>query len=272
MTSSFERNDMLLKQDEFKMQDSPKAGFWDYFQNFKQAYESCRLGVLGMCDYKYAGGYLNSQFESCDPISNTLNAIEMISGRESISPYSAVVNNFRKLQSEMTSGELPLLTSTISKGLSVAGKTAKSAVTKVTLGEMPCLDKLSKAGQAMDRGGLTKAGRALDKHGGRSNSAFPKATGNLANKNMQGDILTHPESKTFKDVSNGYEIYAPDGRGAYFRNDGLFRGWNDKFRIRLCSDLDYEEMVADIVYEDSTVATISQEKGINKMEIKYFLY
>ncbi len=122
---------MLLKQDEFKMQDSPKAGFWDYFQNFKQAYESCRLGVLGMCDYKYTGGYLNSQFESCDPISNTLNVIEMISGRESISPYSAVVNNSRKLQSEMTSGELPLLTSTISKGLSVAGKTAKSAVTEV---------------------------------------------------------------------------------------------------------------------------------------------
>ncbi len=234
MTSSFERNDMLLKQDEFKMQDSPKAGFWDYFQNFKQAYESCRLSVLGMCDYKYAGDYLNSQFESCDPISNTLNVIEMISGRESISPYSAVVNNSRKLQSEMTSGELPLLTSTISKGLSVAGKTAKSLVTKVTQGEMPCLDKLSKAGQVMDRGGLTKAGRALDKHGGRPNSAFPKATGNLANKNMQGqfhldDILTDPNKAFIKDLeNNGFKIYAQDGRGAYFRNDGTLRGFIEK--------------------------------------------
>ena len=52
----------------------------------------------------------------------------------------------------------------------------------------------------MDRGGLTKAGRALDKHGNRSTSVFPKATGNPASKNMQGqyrldDILTHPNRR-----------------------------------------------------------------------------
>ena len=44
----------------------------------------------------------------------------------------------------------------------------------------------------------------------------------------------------------------------------------DKFRIRICSDLDYEEMVADISYENQTVATITQENGINKMEIEIF--
>ena len=44
----------------------------------------------------------------------------------------------------------------------------------------------------------------------------------------------------------------------------------DKFRIRLCSDLDYEEMVADICYENCTVATISQEKGEDNMEIEIF--
>ena len=92
------------------------------------------------------------------------------------------------------------------------------------------LDILSKAGQVMDRGGLTRAGRALDKHGTRPNSAFPKATGEPIAKNAQGqfhldDILTHPQNKIYKDVNSGYEIYVPDGRGAYFRTDGTFRGF-----------------------------------------------
>lgn len=58
---------------------------------------------------------------------------------------------------------------------------------------------LSKAGQVLDRGGLTKAGRALEKHGSRSGSVFPKATGKVGAKNTQGqaaldDILgTYPK-------------------------------------------------------------------------------
>lgn len=35
----------------------------------------------------------------------------------------------------------------------------------------------------------------------------------------------------------------------------------NNFRVRFCSDLDYEEMVADIVWNDCTVAILSQEKG-----------
>ena len=50
------------------------------------------------------------------------------------------------------------------------------------------LEALSRAGQVMDRGGLTKAGRALDKHGGRSSSIFPKATGNITTKNIQREF------------------------------------------------------------------------------------
>jgi hypothetical protein len=78
--------------------------------------------------------------------------------------------------------------------------------------------------------GLTRAGRALDKHGGRPGSIFPKPVGNAAAKNSQGqfhldDILTHPKSKFFKDINEGYEVYSPDGRGAYFRSDGSFRGF-----------------------------------------------
>lgn len=84
----------------------------------------------------------------------------------------------------------------------------------------------------MDRGGLTKAGRALDKHGGRLDSVFSKATGNPASKNAQGqhhlnDILTCPKSRTIKDGEKGFEIFSPDGRAAYFRSDGSFRGFTE---------------------------------------------
>jgi hypothetical protein len=42
----------------------------------------------------------------------------------------------------------------------------------------------------------------------------------------------------------------------------------NKFQIRICSDLDYEEMVADVCYEERTIATVTQENGIDKMEIE----
>lgn len=44
----------------------------------------------------------------------------------------------------------------------------------------------------------------------------------------------------------------------------------DGFRIRLCSDVNFEEMVADICYEDNTIGTITQENGVDKMEIEIF--
>lgn len=44
----------------------------------------------------------------------------------------------------------------------------------------------------------------------------------------------------------------------------------NKFQLRICSDLDYEEMVADISYDDHTLAMITQENGIKKMEIEVF--
>lgn len=92
------------------------------------------------------------------------------------------------------------------------------------------LDALSKAGQVADRGGLTRVGRALDKHGNRPNSVFPKAFGNPANKNIQGqfhldDILTHPKTFTKSNKFGGLNYYAPDGRGACFDLNGNFRGF-----------------------------------------------
>ena len=45
---------------------------------------------------------------------------------------------------------------------------------------------------------------------------------------------------------------------------------NKKLTVEVCSDLDYEEMVADICYEDHTIAMITQENGINNMQIEIF--
>jgi len=80
------------------------------------------------------------------------------------------------------------------------------------------LDALSKAGQVMDKGGLTRAGRALEKHGGRTGSVFPKAKGNIANKNLQDqfhldDILTHPKGYSKPNKFGGVDYYGPDGCG-----------------------------------------------------------
>ena len=45
---------------------------------------------------------------------------------------------------------------------------------------------------------------------------------------------------------------------------------NNKFRLRLCSDLDYEKMVVDICYENETVAKIICENGPKSMQIEIY--
>lgn len=135
----------------------------------------------------------------------------------------------------------PPMSQTAQKVDSVAGKmfnniAGKGAIsqngvpTTIPQGKMPSLDALSKAGQVMDRGGLTRAGRALNKHGNRVGSVFPRIFGNIESKNLQGqfqldDILTHPYTNHFQNSKNGFEFFHPDGRGAYFRADGSFRGF-----------------------------------------------
>ena len=92
------------------------------------------------------------------------------------------------------------------------------------------LDELSKAGKVTDRGRLTRAGRALEKHGNRPGSVFPKAIGNPAAKNVQGqyhldDVLTHPHSTSYPNRFGGQDIYAPDGRGMRFDSKGNMMGF-----------------------------------------------
>lgn len=43
---------------------------------------------------------------------------------------------------------------------------------------------------------------------------------------------------------------------------------NKNFVVELSSDLDYEEMIAEILYKEETVAIISQELGIQSLKIE----
>ncbi len=42
------------------------------------------------------------------------------------------------------------------------------------------------------------------------------------------------------------------------------------FKIRICSDLDHEEIVADVCWDNQTLATINQDKGLENLEIELF--
>ena len=101
----------------------------------------------------------------------------------------------------------------------------------------PSIDALSQVGRALDpadkAGLLTKAGRALQKHraGGRPGaSKFPGVKGPPGNWNQAGqdqldDILTIPGSTTTPLGRGGWQVTAPDGRGARFNADGGFAGF-----------------------------------------------
>lgn len=43
-----------------------------------------------------------------------------------------------------------------------------------------------------------------------------------------------------------------------------------KFSLEFCSDLEYEELVADIYFEQYSIAMVTQENGIDNMEIEIF--
>ncbi|MGB3464929.1 MAG: hypothetical protein WBA74_06660 [Cyclobacteriaceae bacterium] len=88
---------------------------------------------------------------------------------------------------------------------------------------------LLNAASAPSKGELTAVGRALQKHGSRSGSLFPKATGNAASMNAQGksvlqNIISHPNASTVtrhhRRFGNIMEIKIPNGQGARFSADG----------------------------------------------------
>ena len=44
----------------------------------------------------------------------------------------------------------------------------------------------------------------------------------------------------------------------------------NEFYVEIVSDLDFEELVADICWGENTVATISQEEGPENMQVEIF--
>lgn len=44
----------------------------------------------------------------------------------------------------------------------------------------------------------------------------------------------------------------------------------EKFKVRICSDLDYEDLVADIYFEDQIVAMLTQEQGFENLKIEVY--
>ena len=91
-------------------------------------------------------------------------------------------------------------------------------------------NRLIEAGNAIDRAGFTRVGRGLMKHGYREGTLFPKPFGNPTQINKQGEaflkeILNDSKRTVLKNNRGGIEIYSQSGRGAYFREDGTFRGF-----------------------------------------------
>ncbi|MFP1928793.1 VENN motif pre-toxin domain-containing protein [Lonsdalea quercina] len=97
------------------------------------------------------------------------------------------------------------------------------------------LDSLSKTGTNIDpaakSGNFTVAGRALQKHGSRDGSAYPSAKGTPAQINEQGqkilDGIINAPNASVKEGNRfgGFDVIAPDGRGARFDPQGNFRGF-----------------------------------------------
>jgi RHS repeat-associated protein len=97
------------------------------------------------------------------------------------------------------------------------------------------IDKIIRAGNAIDRNGLTAAGRSLQKHGSRAGSVFPRATGSVESINMQGEtILREILNNSAKTSTLRYharfgdvlELKIPGGYGARFSADGnIFLGF-----------------------------------------------
>lgn len=130
---------------------------------------------------------------------------------------------------------------TAAKAEAIAANAAKNissrSGSKIDAGKFGQLELgvLSQTGAKIDpavkAGNLTIAGRALQKHGSREGSAFPIAKGTPAQMNEQGqkilDGIVKAPGATVKDGNRfgGFDVVAPDGRGARLDPQGNFRGF-----------------------------------------------
>jgi hypothetical protein len=97
-------------------------------------------------------------------------------------------------------------------------------------GAVRSIGELAEAGKIVDRGGFNEAGRSLMKHGYRKDSVFPRPTGNAIDINSRGqtileELLCDPNKKIYPLPNGDVKVYSSNGRGAYFKKDGSFRGF-----------------------------------------------
>ncbi|CAI1061653.1 Possible hemagglutinin (DUF638) [Serratia liquefaciens] len=129
---------------------------------------------------------------------------------------------------------------TAAKAEAVAANAAKSLssdIGKINAGKFGQieLNSLSKTGTNIDpaakSGNFTVAGRALQKHGSREGSVYPVAKGTPTQINEQGqkilDGIVKAPGASVKEGNRfgGFDVIAPDGRGARFDPQGNFRGF-----------------------------------------------
>jgi len=93
------------------------------------------------------------------------------------------------------------------------------------------IDDIIDAGRQLDKAPMTKAGRALEKHGSRPGGAFPRAVGNPAAKNAQGqevlkELLTSNNQLIKPNRFGGRDIYDINtGRGVRFNAQAEMMGF-----------------------------------------------
>lgn len=200
--------------------------------------------------------FVATQHEKIDEIFGTHRPDYSLESQEYAAAYKAAIIEELGHYPEMQMGELPppgALISAVSRAATVASRalgiasksgsaigtaaTVGSLLSQTTPSKLPSnvisIEQLVEAGKVDDRGGLTRAGRGLQKHGGRSDSVFPKPSGNVSQINAQGqqmleDILNSPDNEVIELPNGNTKIYAQSGRGVHFDRKGNFIGFVEK--------------------------------------------
>lgn len=200
--------------------------------------------------------FVATQHEKIDKIFGTNRVDYSIESQEYAAAYKAAIIEELGYYPEMQMGELPppgALISAVSRAATVAARalgiaaksgsaigtaaTVGSLLTQTTPSNLPSngmsIEQLAEAGKVDDREGLTRAGRGLQKHGGRSDSVFPKPSGNISQINAQEqqmleDILNSPNNEVIELPNGSTKIYAQNGRGVHFDRKGNFIGFVEK--------------------------------------------
>ena len=168
------------------------------------------LGRWHVIDMHAENYYSTSSYAYC--VNNPMNYIDPL-GTDTISVNNIDQENFDPGKDIVALDEI----------------TVTAPLPSLSGGSMKTITQLLKAAFKPSKGGLTAVGRALKKHSDRAGSAFPKATGNQAAVNAQGekvlkDILGHPSVqvavKKTRSVGEVLDYQVPGGIGARFSSDG----------------------------------------------------